>query len=130
MRCFQLLLNRDLRALELSFDAIEPSGHPFAARLSGSVVHNRLGSPIMVAARFASDTDEPGLVAPVGIREDSDSEAQEKLEGILPVCMFCKSIRDAEEKWHRSEAYISSRSQAQFSHCVCPLCMGQLNACF
>lgn len=44
------------------------------------------------------------------------------LEGILPTCSFCKDIRDEEGKWHQIEAYVASRSEARFSHGVCPEC--------
>jgi len=48
------------------------------------------------------------------------------LEGILPVCSFCKKIRDQQGQWHSMEQYISERSEAQFSHGFCPAC-GQLH---
>ncbi|HUB68768.1 MAG TPA: hypothetical protein VL981_14890 [Candidatus Methylacidiphilales bacterium] len=44
------------------------------------------------------------------------------LEGILPVCSFCKKIRDANDSWESLETYIGRRSEAQFSHTVCPDC--------
>jgi len=43
-------------------------------------------------------------------------------EGILPTCMYCKKIRDDQNEWIGIEAYISKRSQASFSHGVCPTC--------
>ena len=45
-----------------------------------------------------------------------------RLEGILPTCMYCKKIRDEQDQWVGIEAYISKRSQASFSHGVCPSC--------
>ncbi|MCA9734073.1 hypothetical protein KC799_18195 [candidate division KSB1 bacterium] len=44
------------------------------------------------------------------------------LEGILPVCSFCKKIRDENNEWHAVEDYISSHSKAAFSHSYCPEC--------
>lgn len=44
------------------------------------------------------------------------------LEGLLPICSFCKSIRNEAGEWERLETYISRRSDAQFSHGVCPSC--------
>lgn len=44
------------------------------------------------------------------------------LEGILPVCSFCKKIRDEDNEWNVMESYISKRSGAEFSHGVCPDC--------
>ena len=44
------------------------------------------------------------------------------LKGILPICSFCKNIRDPKGVWHPLETYISKRSQAEFSHGLCPGC--------
>jgi len=45
------------------------------------------------------------------------------LEGILPICGFCKKIRDDKDHWVEIESYISAHSEAEFSHGVCPNCM-------
>ena len=44
------------------------------------------------------------------------------LEGLLPVCSFCKKIRDKEDRWNTMEGYIMNHSEAQFSHTFCPDC--------
>jgi K+-sensing histidine kinase KdpD len=44
------------------------------------------------------------------------------LEGILPVCSFCKKIRDKQGHWFSMEQFITERSEAQFSHGFCPEC--------
>jgi hypothetical protein len=45
-----------------------------------------------------------------------------QLEGIIPICSYCKKIRDDEESWHQMESYISEHSEALFSHGICPEC--------
>lgn len=45
-----------------------------------------------------------------------------KLEGLLPICAYCKSVRDDGNYWHQVEAYVEARSSAQFSHGICPDC--------
>ena len=45
------------------------------------------------------------------------------LEGLLPICAFCKNIRNEAGEWERLERFISSRSEARFSHSYCPACM-------
>lgn len=47
------------------------------------------------------------------------------LSGLLPICMYCKKIRDDEGYWGQLEAYIDHHSEAQFSHSICPDCMEQ-----
>lgn len=48
------------------------------------------------------------------------------LTGLIPICASCKNIRDDKGYWNRIETYISSRTQAQFSHGLCPDCMKKL----
>lgn len=45
------------------------------------------------------------------------------LKGILPICSYCKKIRDDEGYWEQVETYISRHSEAEFSHGICPECM-------
>lgn len=45
------------------------------------------------------------------------------LKGILPICMYCKKIRDDSGYWSQLESYIRERSDADFSHGICPECM-------
>ena len=44
------------------------------------------------------------------------------LEGLLPICSFCKKIRDEAGEWRQLETYIASRSGARFSHTFCQEC--------
>jgi hypothetical protein len=45
-----------------------------------------------------------------------------QLQGIIPICAWCKRIRDDNEFWHRVEDYLGSRSKAQFTHAICEEC--------
>jgi hypothetical protein len=45
-----------------------------------------------------------------------------RLEGLLPICSFCKSIRNQQGDWERLESFISRRSDTKFSHGLCPDC--------
>jgi two-component system cell cycle sensor histidine kinase/response regulator CckA len=48
------------------------------------------------------------------------------LRGFLPICANCKKIRDDKGYWTRIETYISSRTEAEFSHGICPECAKKL----
>jgi hypothetical protein len=48
------------------------------------------------------------------------------LQGIIPICTSCKNIRDDDGYWHQVEAYVSSHSNALFSHSICPQCTKRL----
>jgi hypothetical protein len=68
-----------------------------------------------------------GMVAMVMDRlrlaaEESESRLR-RLEGLLPICSYCKKIRDKEDAWHVLELYIEDHSAAEFSHGICPDCL-------
>jgi PAS domain S-box-containing protein len=44
------------------------------------------------------------------------------LQEILPICSYCKNIRDDANYWHSVEGYISQHTNARFSHSICPSC--------
>lgn len=58
-------------------------------------------------------------------------EEVKTLQGIIPICGYCKNIRDEEGLWNQLEVYIHSHSKAEFSHGICPDCyekkMNELN---
>jgi CheY-like chemotaxis protein len=44
------------------------------------------------------------------------------LNALLPICSYCKKIRDDKDYWQSVECYISQHTSAQFSHGICPEC--------
>jgi phosphoserine phosphatase RsbU/P len=46
-----------------------------------------------------------------------------RLQGLLPICSYCKKIRSDRNYWQQLENYIGERSEAQFSHGICPDCI-------
>lgn len=47
------------------------------------------------------------------------------LEGILPICSYCRKIRTDVGDWHGLEQYVQARTSAEFSHGICPACAAQ-----
>lgn len=45
-----------------------------------------------------------------------------QLEELLPICSYCKKIRDDHNYWQQMESYINERTGSEFSHSVCPDC--------
>jgi DNA-binding NarL/FixJ family response regulator len=45
------------------------------------------------------------------------------LQGLLPICSYCKMIRDSDGEWHQIDKYVAQHSEAEFSHGICPTCM-------
>ena len=46
-----------------------------------------------------------------------------KLQGLLPICSYCKKIRNEANYWQQVESYLGSHSDVSFTHSVCPECM-------
>ena len=58
------------------------------------------------------------------VRELQAALAEVKaLQQILPICSYCRKIRDDENYWHTVENYISRHTSTRFSHSICPTCM-------
>jgi PAS domain S-box-containing protein len=71
-----------------------------------------------VTARKQAEKEREGL-----IEQLTQSLAEVKqLSGLLPICMYCKNIRDDKGYWQRVEQYVGTRSGATFTHGLCPTC--------
>lgn len=46
----------------------------------------------------------------------------QNLESMLPICSYCKKVRDDNNYWQQVETYLSNRTGTSFSHSVCPTC--------
>lgn len=62
-----------------------------------------------------------GLARRVTELEDALSHIRQ-LQGLLPICAYCKKVRDDHNYWQQVETYIGEHSAAQFSHSICPDC--------
>lgn len=49
-----------------------------------------------------------------------------RLQGLLPICCYCKKIRDDKNYWQEIEHYIHDHSEADFSHGICPECYEEI----
>ena len=75
------------------------------------------------AIRYAIERHRLALERNRLLAELQDATARiRSLEGILPICSHCKRIRDEVGHWTQLERYISERSEALFSHGICPEC--------
>jgi CheY-like chemotaxis protein len=46
-----------------------------------------------------------------------------QLRGLLPICSYCKKIRDGHDYWEQVEQYVARHTDATFSHGICPACV-------
>ena len=54
----------------------------------------------------------------------------QSLRGLLPICCYCKKIRDGQDYWQEVEDYLCNHSDVTFSHGICPSCTGEMLADF
>ena len=63
------------------------------------------------------------------VKELEDALSQVKqLQGLLPICSYCKKVRDDQNYWQQVEGYISDRIDVQFTHSICPGCMDRVRS--
>ena len=98
---------------------------------------------VMVSVRFGGDwpaRSQRGSAVGLGItwlaqqlraaklRAEEALEQVRTLTGLLPICAWCKKIRDEEGRWQQLERYISLHSDAKFTHGLCEECERRLEA--
>jgi sigma-B regulation protein RsbU (phosphoserine phosphatase) len=74
------------------------------------------------------DPDELRARIRVGQRTLALIANVKRLSGLLPICSYCKRIRSDQNYWQQVESYITERSDAQFSHGICPSCFVTVSA--
>lgn len=71
-----------------------------------------------ITARKAAEEERGRLVERL---QASLAEVKE-LQAIIPICTYCRRIRDDEDFWHTVEGYFARHSSTRFSHGICPEC--------
>jgi len=128
-------------ALErLGADAIKDDGTPFPPEEQPDALALRSGLPsprmimgvprdggrrVWISLRahplIRSGESTPHAVA-MSFVDVTELRHRETLSGVLSICSYCKKIRDAEGTWWPVEVYVGDRTEAEFSHGVCPAC--------
>jgi MFS family permease len=62
------------------------------------------------------------MTAILSVLRKRAEEETKILRGLLPICSYCKKVRDDKGYWKQIEVYIAANSQADFSHGLCPEC--------
>jgi hypothetical protein len=75
---------------------------------------------IRLALAIERDEQRTRLAAKAG---GETAAGRGQLPTHIPMCSYCKSVRDHQNHWHEVDAYVSAQTGAQFSHGVCPRCI-------
>ncbi len=57
---------------------------------------------------------------------EASMDREKQLQGLLPICSYCKKIRDDGNYWHQVESFIVNHADVRFSHSVCPECSNRV----
>jgi DNA-binding response OmpR family regulator len=87
--------------------------------------HGELRARVQVGARVVQL--QSALADRVKELEEAIANVKQ-LQGLLPICSYCKKIRDDGNYWHRVESYIAGHANVRFSHGICPDCSERLKA--
>jgi CheY-like chemotaxis protein len=85
--------------------------------------HDELRARLIVAMRVVELRQK--LAERVSELETAISRVKQ-LHGLLPICAYCKKIRDDKNYWQQVEQYVSAHTDAQFSHGICPQCYEEI----
>src|SRR4029077_10427176 len=77
--------------------------------------------------RMQAEASRPALSHSLAAVRAAHAEVK-SLSGLLPMCAWCKKIRDDAGYWQQLEGYISTHTGAEFSHSMCPDCFERLQA--
>ncbi len=97
-----------------------------------AVGFNRIVSQARLEIHQQNATLREALSLEQGLRIELEAAQTtvKSLSGLLPICASCKKIRDESEEWQPMERYISTHSEADFTHGYCPDCADALRAEF
>ncbi len=78
----------------------------------------------MIQNTFDLHLNEQSLAEQITRLQEEKAHVKE-LQGMIPICMHCKRIRNQEQIWEKVETYIEHRSEAKFSHALCAECLNE-----
>jgi hypothetical protein len=109
------------------FAADHASGHPYSSpAIAGWNALMEFAACVVVAGIASVGRRQLGAQEKLNAELFATMAQIKRLEGLLPICAACKQIRNERGEWEVMEKYITTHSEAQFSHSVCPNCARQL----
>lgn len=103
---------------------ITPDGHALGTLCAIDRKPHTLNQEQQEALRALARTVVTGLeLRRVSLELNDAATRINTLHGLLPICSYCKGIRNDEGYWESVEAYVESHSTVQFTHGICPECI-------
>lgn len=109
----------------------DPLNNDIFMEITASPIFNEKGDVVQVVKSFRDVTEnrkQTENLKQLVLDLQVNLAAAKRLDGLLPICVSCKRIRNDIGRWKNLEVYISSHSDAIFSHSLCPKCKKEANA--
>jgi len=81
-------------------------------------VSGLIGAVLDITERKRAEQEREKLISDL----QENLQKVKQLSGMLPICSYCKKIRDDKGYWNQIESYIGKHSETEFSHGICPEC--------
>jgi len=134
-RCMRLLAEQleiekksdkdPLRSNTIEVEHISKNGDIVPAEIKMTFIRNPAGQAIGILG-YTNDITERKRAEEALIEEHKRLQKAldevRTLRGIVPICSYCKKIRDDEGYWNQVEKYVGDHTDAKFSHAICPAC--------
>jgi PAS domain S-box-containing protein len=119
------MLSGTIRSYKMEKRYLHAQGHVIFVTLDVSMVRDTAGEPLYFIAQVQDVTESKHICAE---REKLIAELQKALTevktltGLIPICSWCKCVRDDAGYWSSVEVYLKTQANATFSHGMCPAC--------
>ena len=91
-----------------------------------NLIYELASGNLEVRGTVSGDEDNiDGIITGLNMLADEIADSVlrvKKLSGLLPICAWCKKLRDDKGYWKSVEEYISEHAKAEFTHGMCPEC--------
>jgi len=128
---YSRLMEGEIPSYETVKRFVRKDGRVIWVQLTATVVREPSGRLLHTAAlitdvteRRMAEREREKLIAEL---QHALSEVR-TLSGLLPICAWCKKVRDDKGYWERIESYIETHSHMQFTHGICPDCVQQYHS--
>jgi CheY-like chemotaxis protein len=101
----------NLAGLKLAYD-----GHAYAINAGGAQILDLLLATFENIVKKNEELQDANRKLSEALRDNK------ALRGLIPICSYCKKVRDDQGYWDQVESYVSKHSEAHFSHGICPNC--------
>lgn len=135
-------MSKEIKAMDKDSKIILTTAHSDASILINSIevgIDKYIMKPLDMAALFSSvEKCAENIMLEKKVRQQNQEKDEliarlqdaldnvKKLSGLLPICAYCKKIRNDDGYWKQIEGYIAEHSEAEFSHSICPDCVKRL----